>query len=130
MALTFQVMNRNDANRYCYKAHQATTAIISISSWYDEQVRLFQTPQNNIKSIFRVTFNDVGADGVGHMTEEDAAKIADYALKNKKFAKIVGTKNCTVNINGTSKNLTNTNELLGNLNRCIWRKNWLYKWSQ
>lgn len=65
-----------------------------------------------------------------YTTAYELAKIADYALKNKKFAKIVGTKNCTVNINGTSKNLTNTNELLGSLNRRIWCKNRFYKWSQ
>ncbi len=65
-----------------------------------------------------------------YTTAYELAKIADYALKCKEFAKIVKTKNYTVTINGNAKNLTNTNELLGNLNRSIWSKNWFYKWSK
>ena len=37
-------------------------------------------------------------------------------MKNSDFLKIVGTKNYTVTINGYPKTLSNTNELLGNLN--------------
>lgn len=51
-----------------------------------------------------------------YTTAYELAQIADYALKIEEFAKIVKTKEYTVNINGNSKNLTNTNELLGNLN--------------
>lgn len=47
-----------------------------------------------------------------YTTAYELAKIADYALKNEVFAKIVKTSNYTVNINGSSKNLRNTNELL------------------
>ena len=58
-----------------------------------------------------------GLDSDGHYTTAyELAKLADYALKNETFLKIVGTKNYTVTINGYSKNLSNTNELLGNLN--------------
>lgn len=57
-----------------------------------------------------------GLDDPEHYTTAfELAKIADYALKNEKFAKIVATKDCTININGYSKQLTNTNELLGYL---------------
>lgn len=65
-----------------------------------------------------------------YTTAYELAKIADYALKNKEFSKIVGTDNYTVYINGNPKNLNNTNELLGSLNRSIWRKNWIYKWCK
>lgn len=58
-----------------------------------------------------------GLDSDGHYTTAyELAKLADYALKNETFLKIVGTKNYTVTINGYPKNLSNTNELLGNLN--------------
>ena len=58
-----------------------------------------------------------GLDSDEHYTTAyELAILSNYALKNETFAKIVGTKNYTVTINGYSKTLTNTNELLGNLN--------------
>ncbi len=58
-----------------------------------------------------------GLDSDGHYTTAyELAILTDYALKNETFSKIVGTKNYTVTINGYPKNLSNTNELLGNLN--------------
>lgn len=57
-----------------------------------------------------------GLDDPEHYTTAyELAKIADYALKNEIFAKIVGTKEHTININGYAKQLCNTNELLGYL---------------
>lgn len=50
-----------------------------------------------------------------YTTAYELAKLTDYALKNKKFAEIVNTKYYTVNLGGRTKNLSNTNELLGNL---------------
>ena len=64
-----------------------------------------------------------------YTTAYELAKITDYALNNEKFAKIVRTQNYTVNIDGNSKNIRNTNELLGYLNRSIWSKDRIYKWS-
>lgn len=58
-----------------------------------------------------------GLDNDNHYTTAyELALLTDYALKNKTFSKIVGTKNYTVTINGYQKTLSNTNELLGNLN--------------
>ena len=58
-----------------------------------------------------------GLDSEKHYTTAyELAKMADYALKNEKFRKIVGTKNCNITINGASKNISNTNELLEYLN--------------
>ncbi len=51
-----------------------------------------------------------------YTTAYELALITDYALKNEKFANIVNTKDTTIYINGQAKNITNTNELLGNLN--------------
>ena len=58
-----------------------------------------------------------GLDSDNHYTTAyELAILSDYALKNTTFFNIVGTKSCTVTINGYPKNLNNTNELLGNLN--------------
>ena len=58
-----------------------------------------------------------GLDSDEHYTTAyELALLSDYALKNSTFLSIVGTKNYTVTINGYPKNLSNTNELLGNLN--------------
>lgn len=58
-----------------------------------------------------------GLDSDGHYTTAyELALLSDYALKNKTFLQIVGTSNYTITINGYPKSLTNTNELLGNLN--------------
>ena len=51
-----------------------------------------------------------------YTTAYELAILSNYAMNNEIFAKIVGTKNYTITINGYPKNLTNTNELLGVLN--------------
>ena len=57
-----------------------------------------------------------GLDSDEHYTTAyELAILSDYALKNSTFLKMVGTKNYTITINGYPKNLSNTNELLGNL---------------
>jgi D-alanyl-D-alanine carboxypeptidase (penicillin-binding protein 5/6) len=50
-----------------------------------------------------------------YTTALELAKMADYALNISKFAEVVSTKNYTVTINGYSKQISNTNELLGYL---------------
>ena len=56
-----------------------------------------------------------GLDNENHYTTAlDLAILTDYALKNDIFSKIVKTKNYTVLINNNPKNISNTNELLGN----------------
>ena len=58
-----------------------------------------------------------GLDSDNHYTTPyELAKLANYALENKTFRNIVGTKSCTININGVPRTISNTNELLGNLN--------------
>lgn len=51
-----------------------------------------------------------------YTTAYELALIADYALNNEKISEVVKTKTYTVSINGNSKTITNTNELLGYLN--------------
>lgn len=58
-----------------------------------------------------------GLDDDNHYTTAyELAIITDYALKNPTFVNLVSTKTHTVSINGYSKTLNNTNELLGYLN--------------
>ena len=55
-----------------------------------------------------------GLDEDNHYTTAyELALITDYALNIKEIEKIVKTKTYTVNINGSSKTINNTNELLG-----------------
>ena len=57
-----------------------------------------------------------GLDDPNHYTTAyELAKLADYALRNETFAKVVCTKSYTVTINGYPKAISNTNELLGYL---------------
>lgn len=57
-----------------------------------------------------------GLDSNEHYTTAyELAILADYSLKNPTFSNMVGTKNYTIKINGYPKSLSNTNELLGNL---------------
>lgn len=57
-----------------------------------------------------------GLDSENHYTTAyELAILSNYALKNQIFAQIVGSKNYTITINGNPKQLTNTNELLGEL---------------
>lgn len=51
-----------------------------------------------------------------YTTAYELALLANYALNNETFSKIVGTKTTTISINGYPKTISNTNELLGNLN--------------
>lgn len=55
-----------------------------------------------------------GLDNDEHYTTAyDFAILTDYAMNNPLFLQIVGTKYYTVTINGISKSIHNTNELLG-----------------
>ena len=57
-----------------------------------------------------------GLDNDNHYTSAlDLANLTDYALQNKTFAKIVNTKTYTILINNQPRTISNTNELLGNL---------------
>lgn len=72
-----------------------------------------------------------GLDSSKHYTTAyELAIITDYALNIEKFAEVVSTKKHTVNINGYSKTINNTNELLRLFRRSKWCKNRFYKWSR
>lgn len=55
-----------------------------------------------------------GLDSEEHYTTAyELATLANYALRNETFSKIVNTKNTSIFINNESKSISNTNELLG-----------------
>lgn len=55
-----------------------------------------------------------GLDAEKHYTTAyDLATLTIYALKNNTFSKIVNTKTCSISMNGYSKSINNTHELLG-----------------
>ena len=57
-----------------------------------------------------------GLDNPEHYTTAfELAKLTDYALKNEKVLEIVKTRTTTININGYNRQISNTNELLGNV---------------
>lgn len=57
-----------------------------------------------------------GLDSEKHYTTPyELAILTDYALMNETFRKIVRTKNCTIEVNGIQRTISNTNELLGYL---------------
>ena len=61
-----------------------------------------------------------GLDNEEHYTTAlELALLTDYALKNEIFAKIVGAKTYTITVNGVSRTIINTNELLGSLNGVV-----------
>jgi len=58
-----------------------------------------------------------GLDSEEHYTTPyELAILTCYALENEIFSNIVNTKICNININGYPRTISNTNELLGNLN--------------
>ena len=57
-----------------------------------------------------------GLDNENHYTTAyDLALLTNYALKNSDFKKIVSTKRATISYNNSTVEISNTNELLGNL---------------
>lgn len=66
----------------------------------------------NLKNTHFITPH--GLDDENHYTTAyELAILTDYALNNETFSKIVNTKTTTININGTNRSISNTNELLG-----------------
>ena len=73
-----------------------------------------KTKELNLKNTNFVTPH--GLDAPEHYTTAyELALLADYAMGNKKFSEIVNTRSYSVKINNYTKNINNTNELLGYL---------------
>lgn len=95
-------------------------AAVALAEYVGGSVEGFSTLMNEkasnlgLESTHFVTPH--GLDSDDHFTTAyELAKLTDYALKNETFAKIVKTKTYTITINNSTQTLSNTNELLGNL---------------
>lgn len=96
-------------------------AAVALAEHVGGNVQGFATLMNNKSAVLGLTSTHFvtphGLDNEDHYTTAyELAAITNYALENETFYRYVGTKTYTVSINGRSKNLSNTNELLGNLN--------------
>ena len=100
----------------CSGNDAAIQIAVSISGTVEEFANLMNKKANELglKNSHFVTPH--GLDKEEHYTTAyELALIADYALNIEKIAEVVKTKTYTVYINGYSKSITNTNELLGYL---------------
>ena len=85
-----------------------------IASSIEEFAKLMnlKAKELNLKNTNFVTPH--GLDAPNHYTTAyDLAILTDYALKNKTFTQIVGTKSHNISIENSTKSIYNTNELLG-----------------
>jgi len=96
-------------------------AAVALAEYVGESVEGFATLMNKkadeigLKNTNFVTPH--GLDSEEHYTTAyELAILTDYALHNETFISIVQTKTCNISINGYSRTISNTNELLGNLN--------------
>ena len=94
-------------------------AAVALAEFTSGSVENFSILMNNKATELGLTSTHFvtphGLDNEEHYTTAyELALLADYALKNKTFSNIVKTKNYTIQINNSSKTLSNTNELLGN----------------
>ena len=87
-----------------------------ISGSVESFAELMNLKANELGLKFSHFVSPHGLDSDEHYTTAyDLAILADYALKNPVFAKIVNTSNYSITINNYSKSLHNSNELLGYL---------------
>ena len=87
-----------------------------ISGNVESFAELMNLKANELGLKFSHFVSPHGLDSDEHYTTAyDLAILADYALKNPVFAKIVNTSNYSITINNYSQSLHNSNELLGYL---------------
>lgn len=99
-------------------------AAVALAEYVGENVEGFSILMNQkaeelgLKNTHFVTPH--GLDNSEHYTTAlELAKLADIAMENEQFSKIVGTKSITININGVPRQIYNTNELLGVLDGVV-----------
>lgn len=95
-------------------------AAVALAEHLDGSVEQFSERMNKKArdlGLYNTSFvSPHGLDNENHYTTAyELALLTDYALNNETFCKVVSTKTCTIAINGNSRSITNTNELLGNL---------------
>ena len=88
--MEFSVMSRMRIEKYSRQAHQETSAVISIYSLDRYPAKIARIPENRIKDILYVAFDDV-ENGPGAITEEDAKKIIQFTDKvvNRRYERLI-----------------------------------------
>lgn len=100
----------------CSGNDAATQIAISIAGSIEEFAELMnnKAKELNLENTHFLTPHGLDQDG-HYTTAVELAKITDYALNIPKIAEAVKQKEYSITINGYKKVITNTNELLGNL---------------
>jgi len=100
----------------CSGNDAAIQIAVSVSGSVEEFANLMSKKANELGLVSSHFVTPHGLDEEEHYTTAyELALITDYALNIEKIAEVVKTKTHTVYINGYSKSITNTNELLGYL---------------
>ena len=100
----------------CSGNDAATQIAVSVTGSIEEFANLMNKKAKDLGLENSYFVTPHGLDNEGHYTTAyELALIADDALNIGKISEVVKTKHYTVFINGYSKNITNTNELLGYL---------------
>ena len=83
------VMSRKDAVRYSFGPHEEETAVVSISTPFQQYgAGIYKSRYNGIHSILRLEFDDVDC-GEEAITEFDAMRIKGYVEANKEKTIII-----------------------------------------
>lgn len=103
----------------CYFAHGNDCAVAiaeHIGGSLEEFANLMNEKAKEL-GLFNTNFvTPHGLDDPNHYTTAyDLAILTNYALNNETFKNIVGTKSTTIMVGDYPRNITNTNELLGNV---------------
>ena len=108
--LLYGLMMRSGNDAAVALAEYVSGSISNFANLMNEKAKLL-----GLSSTHFVTPHGLDEDE-HYTTAYELAILSNYAMNNEIFARIVGTKNYTITINGYPKALTNTNELLGALN--------------
>ena len=84
--MKFQVLNRKNAKAFSFQNHDYKTAIISITDVDKIGVIFSDNPNNGIRAILRLKFDDVEknfARNENCITREDGEAIVNFVNKNK-----------------------------------------------
>ncbi len=95
-------------------------AAVALAEFIGGSIQNFANLMNEKAQILNLTSTHfISPHGLDHdehfTTAYDLSLLTDYALQNETFSKIVKTQNYSIRINNHSKQLSNTNELLGYL---------------
>lgn len=100
----------------CSGNDAATQIAVSVGGSVEKFAKMMNAKAKELNLSHTHFTSPHGLDNPMHYTTAyELAIITDYALNIEKIAEVVNTKNYTVTINGYSKNITNTHELLGYL---------------